>query len=207
MRSATPAASRALARHLELLGRDVDRGDMRAGLARKMDGEAAPARADLRDGHAGLQLQLGRGVNELVALRLLQRFMFGIAEIGAGILHVLVEEEPIELGRYVVMMPRMLGRRADRIGLMPAPQRAPDLAHHFLRAVAVERGAIDREQQQEIVDAAALLEGQLAVHISLGGIKLRIGEELFLQRVSWRRAVAAGPGCCPPKTCSCPLAS
>src|SRR5215831_11485480 len=38
---------RMIARCLDLLGRNVDRGDMGAGFARQMNGEAAPARADL----------------------------------------------------------------------------------------------------------------------------------------------------------------
>ena len=37
------------ARDLDLLGRNIDRGDMGAGFAREMDGKAAPARADLGD--------------------------------------------------------------------------------------------------------------------------------------------------------------
>src|SRR5579864_936100 len=39
---------------LDLLGRNIDRGDVGASFARQMNGEAAPAGADLGDGHAGL---------------------------------------------------------------------------------------------------------------------------------------------------------
>jgi hypothetical protein len=42
------------ARCLDLLGRNIDRGDVGAGFARQMNGEATPAGADLGDGHAGL---------------------------------------------------------------------------------------------------------------------------------------------------------
>src|SRR4029077_21279433 len=38
----------------DLLGRNIDRGDMGAGLARQMNGEAAPAGANLGDRHARL---------------------------------------------------------------------------------------------------------------------------------------------------------
>src|ERR1700731_5510772 len=38
---------------LDLLGRYIDRSDMGAGFARQMNREAAPAGADLGDGHAG----------------------------------------------------------------------------------------------------------------------------------------------------------
>ena len=41
-------------RYLDLLGRNVDRSYTGARFAREMNGEAAPAGADLGDGHAGL---------------------------------------------------------------------------------------------------------------------------------------------------------
>jgi len=52
---------------------------MGACFARQMNGEAALAGADLGNGHAGLQLQLASGVDQLVALRLFERVMFGVA--------------------------------------------------------------------------------------------------------------------------------
>ena len=103
------------ARDLDLLGRNIDRGDMGAGFARQMNGEAAPAGADLGDGHAGLQLQLAGGVDQLVALRLFERVVLGVAKIGAGILHLVVEEQAIELGRDVVVMAGLAA--ASPIGL------------------------------------------------------------------------------------------
>ena len=112
---------------------------MRAGLAREMDGEAAPAGADLGDRHAGLELQLGGGVDQLVALRLFERVMLGIAKISAGILHLIVEEQAVKFGRDVVVVARIIRRDADRIGLMPAPQPAPHPPHQLLRAVRVKR--------------------------------------------------------------------
>ena len=86
-----------------------------------MDGEAAPSGADLDHAHAGFEIQLCGGVNEFVVLCLFQRIALGIAKLGAGILHVVVEEEPIQFSRHIVVMPRVFRRDADRVGLMPAP--------------------------------------------------------------------------------------
>ena len=74
-------------------------------------------------------------MDQLVVLRLFERVMLGIAKIGAGVLHLIVEEQPIEFARDIVVMARMRGREPDRVGLMPAPQAAPDAPHQLLRTV------------------------------------------------------------------------
>ena len=51
----------------------------------------------------GFDAQLGGDMALLGELRLLERHV-GPLEIGAGILHVLVEEEPVELARQVVVV-------------------------------------------------------------------------------------------------------
>ena len=116
----------------DLLGRNIDRGDMGACFARQMNGEAAPAGANLGDRHAGLYLQLAGGVNQLVALCLFERFMLRISKISAGILHLIVEKQAVKLGRDVVVVARMSGGKPDRIGLMPAAQAAPHPPHQLL---------------------------------------------------------------------------
>src|SRR6267154_3406936 len=93
-------------------------------------------------------------------------------------MQVLVEEEPVEIGRNIVMVARVRGGFADRVRLMPASQRPPDLAQDFLRNVTGKAGAIDREQQDEIMDGRAVLDREGAVHVSLARAKLRIEEEL-----------------------------
>src|SRR5579859_5256757 len=102
---------------------------MGAGFARQMNGKAAPARADLRDRHTRFQLQLAGGVNQLVALRLFQSLMFGIAKVGAGILHLIIEKQTVEFGRDVVMMAGVGGGKSDRVRLMPATEAAPYPPH------------------------------------------------------------------------------
>src|ERR1700674_1109076 len=97
-----------------------------------MNGEAAPAGADLGDAHAGSYLQLAGGVDQLVVLRLFERVMLGIAKISTGILHLIVEEQAIEFGGAVVMVAGMGGGNPVRISLMPAAQAAPHPPHQLL---------------------------------------------------------------------------
>src|SRR5579871_4213936 len=142
-----------------------------------MNCKAAPAGADLRNRHAGLQLKLAGGVDQLVALRLFERFMLGVAEVRAGILHLIVEKQTIEFSRDVVVMTGVSGGAPDRVGLMPATQAAPYTPHQLLRAVGIKPGAVNREQQQEIVDSGAVLERQRTIHIGFGGAQFRIDEK------------------------------
>src|ERR1700674_784905 len=142
-----------------------------------MDREGTPSATDLGHRHPRLQLQLRSGMNELVALRLFERVACGVAKVRARIMQVLVEEEPVEIGRNIVMVARVRGGFADRVRLMPPSQRPPDLAQDFLRNVTGKAG-IDREQQDEIMDGRALLDREGAVHVSLAGAQLRIEEEL-----------------------------
>src|SRR6516164_7819746 len=97
-----------------------------------MNGESTPAGADLCDGHTGIQPELAGGVDQLVALRLFERFMFGVSKISAGILHLIVEKQAVKFGRDVVVVAGMSGGKPDRIGLMPAAQAAPHPSHQLL---------------------------------------------------------------------------
>ncbi len=172
----------ALAADAELFGRDVDGGDVRAGRLRDMEGESAPAAADLGDGHAGLEGELGGGVDELLLLRLFERVVLGIGDIGAGVLHVPVEEEAVDVRRDVVMRAGVLRGGADRIGLVPAAQPAPELAQRALRAVARQAGTVHRKQQDEVAHRRAVLEGEGAVHVGFGCVELGVQEQLALER-------------------------
>jgi hypothetical protein len=100
-----------------------------------------------------------------------------IAEVSAGILHILVEKEPVNVGRDVVVMAGIFRGRADGVGLMPAPKPAPQIPQQFLRALGVERGAIDREQHQEVLNRGACLEREGAVHVGFTGTQFRIQEQ------------------------------
>ena len=118
----------------DLLGRDVDRDDTGPGRLRDVDRERAPARADLGHAHPGLQAELGGRAHEFVALGLLERLVFGIQEHAAGIVEPFVQEEPVEVGREVVVPARIRRCHADRIGLMPALQAAPQPSQDLCEA-------------------------------------------------------------------------
>src|SRR4029077_13050275 len=102
---------------------------MGAGLARQMNGKAAPAGADLCDGHARLQLKLAGRVDQLVTLRLFEGFMLDVAKVRAGILHLIVKKQTVKFGRDVVVMAGVSGGKPDWIRLTPAPQAAPHPPH------------------------------------------------------------------------------
>ena len=58
-----------------------------------------------------------------------------VEEVGARILHALVEEELVEVVAEVVVVRDVLLRLADRVGLLEALQAARDLAQHLLQRV------------------------------------------------------------------------
>ena len=82
-------------------------------MLRRVDQHRAPAAADVEQRLAGLQAQLAADVVELVELRLVD-VVGEILEVSAAVDHPLVEEEPVELVRNVVVMgDRLLVRAAD----------------------------------------------------------------------------------------------
>ena len=86
-----------------LLGRQRDAEHVDLEVLGEIEAEPAPARADVEHVLAGLDPQLGGDVALLGELRLLERHVRAL-EIGAGILHVLVEEEPVELAGQIVVV-------------------------------------------------------------------------------------------------------
>ncbi len=85
---------------LLLRQRDAVRGD--AVVLRRVADEAAPAAADVEEALAGLQAQLAADHFELVALRL-GDVVVPVGVVGAGVDHLGVEEERVELVRQVVV--------------------------------------------------------------------------------------------------------
>ena len=118
-RSATPRWQGALVRQLVLFFRQRHAGDVGATGFREIEAKAAPARADVENLHAGLDVELGGEMALLGQLRVFQRAVIGL-EIGAGILPVAVEEEVVELARQIVMVGDVVLGLADRIVLVDA---------------------------------------------------------------------------------------
>ena len=77
-----------------LLG-EGDAGDVGAADPGEVERHAAPAAADVEDAGAGADQELGGDQPLLGELGLVERHV-GVLEVGAGILHVAVEEEPVE---------------------------------------------------------------------------------------------------------------
>ena len=105
-------------------------------------------------------------------LGLLQRHV-GSHEVGAGVLHVLVEETPVELVGQIVVVGDVLARREPLVSLAhalaePAPKPAPLLLN-------LELG-VGTDEVDELGDLA-LLQHQAAVHIGLADAESRLGSD------------------------------
>ena len=97
-----------------LLG-EGDAGDVGAGDAGEVERHAAPAAADVEDAGAGADEELGGDQALLGELGLVERHV-GVLEEGAGILHVAVEEEPVEPLVEVVVVGDVGARRLEADG-------------------------------------------------------------------------------------------
>jgi hypothetical protein len=134
-----------------------------------LQGQAAPAAADLHHRLAGLEPELGGDVALLGELGLLQGHVRAL-EIGAGVLHVLVEEPPVELVGQVVVVGHVALRLDPVVGLAQgAAEPAPDPA----APLGLELG-VGADQVDELGDLA-LFQHQAAVHIGLADAQPRLG--------------------------------
>ena len=100
-----------------------------------------------------------------------------IGEIGAGILHVLVQEEPVEIIRDVVMVLHV-GLRAKRVvALLDAAQRDAHPVHGRDPAGHLARLLIAHQQRDESVEPVRRAVDS-AVHVSLAERQDRVRTEL-----------------------------
>ena len=142
---------RALGRDRMLFGRERHAEHLGLEGLGEVEPEPAPARADVEHALARLHLQLGGDMALLGGLRLLERHV-GPFEIGAGILHVVVEEELVELAREIVVALDVALGAAGRVHLMQAAEgvaqrlRWPSTTWHRCRPVPYsgKRRATDR---------------------------------------------------------------
>ncbi len=151
----------------------------------QIERQIPPAGADVENLHAGFQAELGRKQPELVALRLLQRLL-GMTEIGAGVEHVLVEKQAVEIVAEIVVVRDVLLRLALAVRLLPLAEAHLDGSQQFLDRIVAERQAVHRKERQEVAQRRTFLETHRAVHIGLAGgefgvehqaaIELRIGQ-------------------------------
>src|SRR6202044_3777681 len=96
-----PGVLHALGSEIELVLRKRHAHALRAEFLSCSQDERAPAAADIEQALAGLQLDLGEDVVDLLDLRGREVFV-AVLEIRTGVHHVLVEPELVELVRYIV---------------------------------------------------------------------------------------------------------
>ena len=94
------------ARQLRLGGRDRQAGHAGAVLARRREGERAPAAADLEQVVVRAEVELLADAAELAALRVGERLV-GLVEDGARVRHRLVEHQLEEIVAEVVVVPNV----------------------------------------------------------------------------------------------------
>ena len=114
-----PGPARLLGRQRVLLARQRDAGDAHVLHRRQVQRQITPAAADVEHLQAGLQVELGGDQPQLVLLGDFQAVVV-VEEVGARILHALVEEQRVEVVAEIVVMGDVLARLADRVGLLDA---------------------------------------------------------------------------------------
>lgn len=137
---------------------------------RERHGEPAPPAAYVEYPGARPEIELGGDVRLLRRLGRFQRH-FGIGEVGAAILEILVEEEPVEVFRQVIVMRDVAARLADRIGARKHSRR--QLAGSAENAGAGPSAEVSPDQLHEGVERAAL-DHQCARHVALAELIFRV---------------------------------
>ena len=160
------------ARHAQLLARERQPRDLDAVLARQMQREPAPPAADVEHPLARLQAQLGGQMRALGALRRLQVHA-GLGEVGAGVVHVLVEHAAEEPLVEVVVVGDVAVAARDAVPLLEQAQgrhrQAPPPAQRPLREVAHQ----EHQQRRE----PALARVPLPLHVGLAEREPRVARD------------------------------
>src|ERR1700674_3623766 len=186
-----------------LLG-EGDAGHLDLSEPAEIERKIAPAAADIENAQARLKVELGGDQPELVHLRLLEALAV-VEEIRAGILHALIEKQPVEIVAEIVVVGDVSLRLANAVRLLEALQPARDAPQHLLQGIGAEREPVDREQREEVAERR-VLEAHPPVHIGLARMQLRIEEELGIERAVARHHGDLGPRR-PAKMCTPPSAS
>src|SRR4051812_4301238 len=97
-------------------------------------------------------------------------------EYRTGIVQLVVEEQPIELGREVVMVAGVDRRGRFGIGLVPSPRGAPQAPQKRLTGMRRKPATVSSKQLHEAPHIRAVLEGKRAVHVGFAGVQLGVEE-------------------------------
>ena len=177
--SVEPGRLRPLDRQRVLLLRERYAHDLDVRDLRQVARETAPAGADVEHLHSRLQVQLRCDEPALVALCGFKRLAL-IAEVGAGVEQLLVEEQLVERVAEIVVVGDVLLRLADRVRLLEALEAARDATQDKLHRLRAERETVHREQRQECAEPG-IGEGHTTVHIRFAGVQFRIEEQLAVE--------------------------
>jgi hypothetical protein len=151
-------------------------------VARQRQRHAAPAAADIQHAQVRpVQAQLGGDVTLFGDLGFLQGFV-AMAEVGAGVLPVAVQEQAVQPPVQIVMMRDVAPRPRRRIVLVQPPgevaQRRPQ--PHHRQGLGIDHHIAD--QHVEHLEQAAAFRHQRAVHIGLTHRQRRVQNKLSDRR-------------------------
>ncbi|MNE07697.1 hypothetical protein D3C80_1003270 [compost metagenome] len=163
------ARRRAFVGRAVLFGRQGDAGDSRSALGHRQ-AQAAPAAADVQRALSRRQQQLVDQPPLLGDLGLIQGRVRRLEE-GAGILQVLVQKQPIEVDRQVIVVVDVAAGVQPVVGLLRA---APEALQQGQLSGARPDRQLRRGQLQEVVDVA-VLDPERPVHIGLAQRQVGIG--------------------------------
>ena len=194
------ALERPVLRALELLLRQRDAGDPRAGNFGEIERKAAPAAADIEHRGAGFDAQFGREMPLLGELRIVERQIRRF-EIGAAILLVAVEKQRIEPAVEIVVVRHVVAGAGPQIQLL---QAAEQIAHEP-RQRPIRRGdGLLTQQDRKHVRNRALLDDKGAVHIGFAELQLGVDQHRALRPCRGEahrdgRSAAIAEGVCGPR--------
>ena len=113
------------------------------------EGHPAEAAADIQHAMPAAQVELGCDVTLLGFLCLFEGYVL-VVEVGAGILHVLVKEAAIEVGRVVVVVADVAPGAAGQIDNGGKARRFVELPLQFTAARAGSELFVDEDDVQEV---------------------------------------------------------
>jgi hypothetical protein len=161
-----------------LLRRERDAGDLRLAKLGEIDGQSAPAAADVEDAMLGLDQQLGGQVPLLGELGIVER-LTGCLEVRAAILPVSIQKQRVELSIEIIMVGHVPLRALGRIELQ---QAAIQVAQQPLQARPARRlavAALSKDDGQYVGDRA-LLDHEGAIDVSFAKSEFGVQEDAAL---------------------------
>ena len=162
---------------LELLLRQRDPSDLRAGDFGEIERKATPAASDIQHRGAGFDPQFGCEMPLLGELRVIKRHIRRF-KISAAILLIAVEKQRIEPAVEVVVVCHVVAGAGPQVQLL---QAAEQIAHQP-RQRPIRRGdRILTQQDREHLGNRALFDDQRAVHIGFAELQFGVQQNRALR--------------------------